>query len=54
MLFRSDGTAVASGHNVYGECNIPMPELGIDYVGDLTGGRDLALQLELAGEMLSP
>eukprot|EP00435_Cladocopium_sp_Y103_P012985 s1226_g3.t1 len=49
VLLRSDGSAVAIGSNVYGQCNIPPPEPGICCVGDLTCGRDVALQLEFVG-----
>ena len=50
VLLRSDGSAVAIGRNFHGECNIPLPKPGIFYDGDLTGGRDLALQLEFVTE----
>ena len=50
VLLRSDGNAVAVGHNEDGQCNIPLPEPGIRFVGDLTCGRDSALQLEFVGE----
>ena len=50
VLLRSDGNAVAVGHNEDGQYNIPLPEPGIRFVGDLTCGRDLALQLEFVGE----
>eukprot|EP00435_Cladocopium_sp_Y103_P042960 s1897_g12.t1 len=50
VLLRSDGCTVAFGHNVFGECNISLPEPGICYSGDMTSGRDLALQLEIVGE----
>jgi hypothetical protein len=46
VLLRSDGCAVAIGENRDGQCNIPLPEPGICYVGDLTCGRDIALQVE--------
>ena len=42
--------AVAIGDNADGQCNIPLPELGIFHVGDLTWGRDVALQLETVVE----
>ena len=46
VLLRTDGNAVAVEDNGHGRCNIPLPEPGICYVGDLTCGRDLVLQLE--------
>ena len=51
MLLRSDGSAVGIGDNSFGQCNIPLPEPGVCYVGpgDLTCGRHLALQLEFVG-----
>eukprot|EP00435_Cladocopium_sp_Y103_P074187 s257_g47.t1 len=49
VLLRSDGSAVAIGANGDGQCDIGR-EPGIRYVGDLTCGRDFALQLELVGE----
>jgi hypothetical protein len=50
VLLLSDGSAVAIGSNDFGQCNIPLPAPGICYVGDLTCGRDLALQLEAVVE----
>ena len=50
VLLRSDGSAVGIGGNRDGQCDIPLPEPGICYVGDFSCGRDLVLQLELVGE----
>ena len=52
VLVHSDGSAVAIGDSAigFGQCYIPLPAPGICYVGDLTCGRDLVLQLELVGE----
>ena len=50
VLLRSDGGAVAIGYNTHGQCDIPLPEPGISYVGDLTCARDVALQLEAVVE----
>ena len=50
VLLRSDGCAVAFGQNGFGECSISSPEPGICYSGNMTSGRDLALQLEFVGE----
>ena len=50
MLLRSDGSAVAVGFNNCGQCNIPVPEPGICYVGDLTCPGCIALQLEAVVE----
>ena len=50
MLLRSDGVAVAIGFNECGQCDIPLPEPGIYYVGDLTCAGSVALQLEVVVE----
>ena len=34
VLLRSDGSAVAIGKKIYGQCDILLPEPGICYVGD--------------------
>jgi hypothetical protein len=50
VLLRSDGHAVAFGENRDGRSNIPSPEPGMCYISDMRVGRDLTVQLELAGE----
>ena len=50
VLLYSDGRALAIGKNGDGQCNIPVPLPGIRYIPDTACDRDLALQLEFAGE----
>ena len=43
VLLRSDGTAVACGHNEHGQCDIPTLDEGLTYTKVAAGGRHTVL-----------
>merc|ERR1712232_1232237 len=45
VLLRSDGTAVACGYNIYGQCNVPAPKDDVYFVPISSSRPDFVVQL---------